>query len=47
MNFTGTHLMPKRLVKIAWHGPEEISSALATSLMANPQSALTKSHNFA
>jgi hypothetical protein len=40
-------LVYKYLVKIAWHGPEEISSSLATSLMMNVQSALTKSCTFA
>jgi hypothetical protein len=38
-----THLVHKYLVKIAWHGPEEMSSSLATSLTINVQSALTKS----
>jgi len=42
-----TCLVHKCLVKIAWHGPEEISSSLATSLMINVQSALTKSCTFA
>jgi len=38
-----TCLVHRYLFKIAWHGPEEISSSLATSLMINVQSALTKS----
>jgi hypothetical protein len=38
-----TFLVHKYLVTIAWHGPEEISSSLATSLVINVQSSLTKS----
>jgi hypothetical protein len=46
MDFVGTSLKHKSLVKIAWHEPKEIPSSMATSLLVILQSALTKSHTF-
>jgi len=46
MDFAGTSLQHKPLVKIAWHEPKNIPSSMATSLMVNLQFALTKSHTF-
>jgi hypothetical protein len=46
MDFAGTSLKHKSLVKIAWHEPKEIPSSTAASLLVNLQSALTKSHLF-
>lgn len=46
MDFAGTSLKHKSLVKIAWHEPKEIPSSTVTSLTDNLQSALTKTHTF-